>query len=148
MGPTWGPPGSCQPEMSPMLAPWTLLSGYIPWNRRNPPAIDGFPSQRANNAGIVSMSSWVAAWSSGWQHTNRRSLLSSYYGICALSISQLFLPLFNNSQLTYHTFLHSTTGDSTGGDGSNGGDGNGGSGGDGSGGESGSSTGGSGTSAR
>ena len=26
MGPTWGPPGSCRP-LSPMLAPWTLLSG-------------------------------------------------------------------------------------------------------------------------
>ena len=28
MGPTWGPPGSCRPQMDPMLAPWTLLSGY------------------------------------------------------------------------------------------------------------------------
>ena len=27
MGPTWGPPGSCQPQMDPMLAPWTLLWG-------------------------------------------------------------------------------------------------------------------------
>ena len=27
MVPTWGPPGSCQPQMGPMLAPWTLLSG-------------------------------------------------------------------------------------------------------------------------
>ena len=27
MGPTWGPPGSCQPPMGPMLAQWTLLSG-------------------------------------------------------------------------------------------------------------------------
>ena len=29
MGPTWGPPGSCGPQMGPMLAPWTLLSGDI-----------------------------------------------------------------------------------------------------------------------
>ena len=29
MGPTWGPPGSCRPQMGPMLAPWTLLSGEI-----------------------------------------------------------------------------------------------------------------------
>ena len=28
MGPTWGPPGSCRPQMGPMLAPWTLLSGH------------------------------------------------------------------------------------------------------------------------
>ena len=27
MRPTWGPPGSCWPQMGPMLAPWTLLSG-------------------------------------------------------------------------------------------------------------------------
>ena len=27
MGPTWGPPGSCRPQMGPMLAPWTSLSG-------------------------------------------------------------------------------------------------------------------------
>ena len=27
MGPTWGPPGSSRPQMGPMLAPWTLLSG-------------------------------------------------------------------------------------------------------------------------
>ena len=26
MGPTWGPPGSCRPQVGPMLAPWTLLS--------------------------------------------------------------------------------------------------------------------------
>ena len=25
--PTWGPPGSCRPQMGPMLAPETLLSG-------------------------------------------------------------------------------------------------------------------------
>ena len=29
MGSTWGPPGSCQLQMGPMLAPWTLLSGII-----------------------------------------------------------------------------------------------------------------------
>ena len=29
MRPTWGPPGSCRPQMGPMLAPWTLLSGLL-----------------------------------------------------------------------------------------------------------------------
>ena len=28
MGPTWGPPRSCRPQVGPILAPWTLLSGY------------------------------------------------------------------------------------------------------------------------
>ena len=27
MGPTWGPPGSCRPQLGSMLAPWTLLLG-------------------------------------------------------------------------------------------------------------------------
>ena len=27
MGPTWDPPGSCRPQMGPMLAPWTMLLG-------------------------------------------------------------------------------------------------------------------------
>ena len=26
---TWGPPGSCRPQMGPMMAPWTLLSGLV-----------------------------------------------------------------------------------------------------------------------
>ena len=29
MGPTWGPPGSCRPQMDPTLVPWTLLSGMV-----------------------------------------------------------------------------------------------------------------------
>ena len=33
MGPTWGPPGSCRPQMGPMLAPWTLISGVSPGHR-------------------------------------------------------------------------------------------------------------------
>ena len=28
MEPTWGPPGSCRPQMGPMLAPRILLSGH------------------------------------------------------------------------------------------------------------------------
>ena len=32
IGPTWGPPGSCWPQMGPMLAPRTLLSGLLQCN--------------------------------------------------------------------------------------------------------------------
>ena len=28
-GPTWGPSGSCRPQVGPMLAPWTLPSGSL-----------------------------------------------------------------------------------------------------------------------
>ena len=31
MGPTWGPSGSCRPQMGLVLAPWTLLSGMGQW---------------------------------------------------------------------------------------------------------------------
>ena len=29
MGPAWGPPGSCRPQMGPILAPGTLLSWQV-----------------------------------------------------------------------------------------------------------------------
>ena len=29
MGPIWGPPGSCRPQRGPVLAPWSLLSGWF-----------------------------------------------------------------------------------------------------------------------
>ena len=29
MGPTWGPPGYCRPQMGSLLAPWTLLSRFV-----------------------------------------------------------------------------------------------------------------------
>ena len=31
MGPTWGPSGADRTQVGPMLAPWTLLSGYGCW---------------------------------------------------------------------------------------------------------------------
>ena len=36
-GPTWGPPTcrSCRPQMGPMLAPWTMLSGMLPVSVQN-----------------------------------------------------------------------------------------------------------------
>ena len=30
MWPTWVPHGSCRPQLGPILAPWTLLSGLVP----------------------------------------------------------------------------------------------------------------------
>ena len=37
MGPTWGPPGSYRPQMGPILAPWTLLSGLSMLTSRKHP---------------------------------------------------------------------------------------------------------------
>ena len=36
MGPTWGPTGSCRPQVGPMLVPWTLLSRYFYVNTSTP----------------------------------------------------------------------------------------------------------------
>ena len=38
MGPAWDPPWSCRPQMGPMLAPWTLLSGNIGSIKMSPKA--------------------------------------------------------------------------------------------------------------
>ena len=39
MGPTWGPPGSCRPQMDPMMAPWSMLMNStlcgIVWRKIN-----------------------------------------------------------------------------------------------------------------
>ena len=32
MGPTWGPSGPCLPQMDPIVAPWTLVSGWLPFH--------------------------------------------------------------------------------------------------------------------
>ena len=41
MGPTWGPPGSCRPQVGPMLASWTLLSGMFTCLLHSKPYIPG-----------------------------------------------------------------------------------------------------------
>ena len=30
MGPPWGPPGSCRPQIGPKFSQWALLSGFLP----------------------------------------------------------------------------------------------------------------------
>ena len=45
MGPTRGPPGSCWPQLGPMLAPWTLLSGMAFDNSQSITRSQGITSQ-------------------------------------------------------------------------------------------------------
>ena len=57
--PTWGPPGSCRPQMGPMLAQWTMLSGYYaPWVQT-----DIWMSWRGNTAdpywGVSASYQWI-----------------------------------------------------------------------------------------
>ena len=37
MGAAWGPPGDDRTQVGPMVAPWTLLSGYCKWSDGNGP---------------------------------------------------------------------------------------------------------------
>ena len=72
MGPKWGPPGSCRPQMGPMFVLWTLLSEWAYFNHDrtimpswhgnafriiglllwDPPVCGRFASQRASNAAL------------------------------------------------------------------------------------------------
>ena len=60
MRPTWGPSGSCRPQMGPMLAPWTLLSGhprsYSVWGCRLTGM--GFPSWKWYRHSIALSPRW------------------------------------------------------------------------------------------
>ena len=57
MGPTWGPPGSCRPQMGPMLATWTLLSRFfithaeekMKWSGRQEVEVPCIPLQWRHN---------------------------------------------------------------------------------------------------
>ena len=44
MWPTWGPPGSCRPQVAPMLAPWILLSGLVWQHPISPLSITDIPA--------------------------------------------------------------------------------------------------------
>ena len=67
-GPTWAPPGSCRPQMGPMLAPWILPSGIpqreLSWILHNcqinKPAMFPVP--------IRQHQMWCLASRYGWQH--------------------------------------------------------------------------------
>ena len=50
MGPTWGPPGPCRPQMDPMLAPWTLLSGSVQFRKLS---INAMPNALTQNPASI-----------------------------------------------------------------------------------------------
>ena len=79
MGPACGPSGAARTQVGPMLAPWTLLSGYIiVFSKKasqlrvsglcvgNSPGTGEFPAQMASNADNVSI------W---WRHHELRKPL-------------------------------------------------------------------------
>ena len=75
MGPTWGPPGSCRPQMGPVLAAWTLLSGLwsVPIHRNlRVIKMQNLPSLVASGVVIMTTSGATVACMAvpPWQHYN------------------------------------------------------------------------------
>ena len=64
---SWGPPGSCQPQMGPMLAPWTLLSGWF-WRGLLSPCRKSSPE--AVRTRVLFAQPWVH-----WDNKNRSVLI-------------------------------------------------------------------------
>ena len=55
---TWGPPGSCRPQMGPMLAPLILLSGYV-----SPPQMNhSDPTGTIGQPNVTSINGSKATW--------------------------------------------------------------------------------------
>ena len=67
MKPTWGPPGSCRPQMGPMLAPRTLLSGGPCWL----PCIQWRVYELSVEQHLASPVAMVPRGSSDWRHSCR-----------------------------------------------------------------------------
>ena len=59
MEPTWGPPGSCRPQVGPMLASWTLLSGVICWDNSMDKYFQSWVSMGWNFSSMVAASSII-----------------------------------------------------------------------------------------
>ena len=91
MGPTWGPSGSCRPQMGSMVAPWTLLSGKASWS----PYIQHFPSQSQNI--WQPLRTYFVRQS---QHTNP---LETTTEISWFLTDPLVVAIFNHVTTVYHT---------------------------------------------
>ena len=86
MGPTWGPPGSCRPQVGPMLAPWTLLSGMV----HVPDMLSPAQSTLLCLYHVSCAHYWWISWTLKWSQSNRygsfvpksHSIYNSQYNIC------------------------------------------------------------------
>ena len=94
IGPTWGPPGSCQPQMGPMLAPWTLLSNLwcpLPWCRdctlsSYPISEFWFSKTMIRHRGAIVCNAILS------NHTNQNA--SSCYGcVCFITFQKYWSPI-------------------------------------------------------
>ena len=91
MLPRWGPPGSCRPQLGPMLVPWTLLSGsiqsYILIPRR--PNAYGLPNRYRSPVGTAGLVRFIKAsvglWKQRYLKLRMRSV--SDISLCSYVVS-------------------------------------------------------------
>ena len=97
VGPTWGPPGSCRPQMSHMVAPWTLLSGYsLKWYLEICRRVGKeYPKIKAFRQSVSDLCHCIAAYSIRDDH--RFKLALQYYII-------LYWIALNQTRLWFTTF--------------------------------------------
>ena len=74
MGPTWGPSGSCRPQLGPMLAPWTFAIGgglaifYDPNHNMNAHPSYTFIPRVINSLGREEEWLQWKSWENAWLH--------------------------------------------------------------------------------
>ena len=99
MGPTWGPSGSGRTQVGPMLAPWTLLSGYTRFHltSANWNIAFGFTLQNK-----FSLTRFISFWPSDiiWRHRSGLSL--SQVMACSLRAPVI---IWTNADISSNVFL-------------------------------------------
>ena len=85
MGPTWRPPGSCWPQMGPMLAPWTLLSLSSGWDMLIPGwSVYIVQAEQWHSGKCLLFMPWMKwGWVKG-SHTQRMTLWQTRYVLTGL----------------------------------------------------------------
>ena len=59
MGPTWGPPGACWPQVGPMSAPWTLLSRPISGSTSRQAVMVTWPAVAGRDSDLLDKCTYV-----------------------------------------------------------------------------------------
>ena len=114
--PTWGPPGPCRPQLGPMLAPWTLLSGWVfhPGNHiQGPQSILSFNQLSTTDMKIghmqilsigtdLQISSIDLSGMTGWQDNNT---IMDHYVLYAMDSKYKCVTHHGHKLIIFHCFL-------------------------------------------
>ena len=93
MGPTWGPPGSCRPQMDSILATWTLLSGKPLFLTQRGTYASVYHAIIGSYNGVLPLGRQTIIW------TNARSLI---IGPSATNFSEILIKIKQFHTWKYH----------------------------------------------